>query len=374
MDWDKQQSSASDINRDYVTSIETISGNGHVLPPMLVAQGSVHLEKWYTQTSLPDEYVVGLSNSGYANDTLSIEWLKYFDIWTSQRQVGAWRLLIFDGYGSHTTKEFLDYCDDCKIICLSLPPHSSQHLQPLDVVCFQPFKHHHKAAVEQATRTGCTDFNKLEFFNAIKGIRETTFKRNTILSAWRKTGIWPWCPELVLQKVRAVTPTPPPTNHPSSPAAPSPRNYTEFKTELHKIRTDIEAGDVDQERLLRLLGYASTLTDQASIMEQELAEISAVIKARKDRQKPGRRQVQRGSVLTAASARLAVDSRVRDEAERAGKRAARAYKKAQNQPPAQPPSPKELISLSQGCNWTQSSVQFRIRDRASHTLSRPCSF
>jgi hypothetical protein len=103
MDFEKKQSSGSNTNRDYVTSIEAISGDGYVIPPLLIAQGSIYLEKWYTHTALPDNYAVSLSSSGYANNTLSLEWLKHFVHHTSKPQVGAWRLLIFDSYGSHCT-------------------------------------------------------------------------------------------------------------------------------------------------------------------------------------------------------------------------------------------------------------------------------
>ena len=37
--------SGSDTNRDFCTAIETISGDGVVLPPFLVLKGSAHLEK-----------------------------------------------------------------------------------------------------------------------------------------------------------------------------------------------------------------------------------------------------------------------------------------------------------------------------------------
>ncbi|ENI03184.1 hypothetical protein COCC4DRAFT_93927, partial [Bipolaris maydis ATCC 48331] len=147
---------------------------------LLILKGSTHLEKWYTKTDIPDEYAFRLSSTGYSNDTLSLEWLKHFDYYSSRRQRGVYRLLIFDGFGSHCTVEFFRYADDHKIILFTLPPHTSHDLQPLDVVCFQPFKHYHKSAVEAATRTGCTDFNKVEFLYAIKGIRAATFKQRTI--------------------------------------------------------------------------------------------------------------------------------------------------------------------------------------------------
>ena len=151
MDIHRLHYSPSDTNRDYATSVEAVSGDGVVIEPMLILKGVNHLEKWYTQTSLPDNYLIGTSDSGYANDMLSIEWIKHFDRYTHNRTLGAWRLLIFDSYSSYLTKEFIDYCNDATIVPFSLSAHSSQHLQSLDVVIFQPFKHYHKHAVEAAT-------------------------------------------------------------------------------------------------------------------------------------------------------------------------------------------------------------------------------
>jgi hypothetical protein len=150
-------------------------------------------------------------------------------VYSAQRQVGAYRLLIFDGYGSHLTKEFIDYADDHQIICYSLPPHTSHNLQPCDVVISQPFKHH-KQAVERATHTGCTDFNKVEFLNAIHSIRLATFKKQTILASWREAGLWPYNPDVVLQKIRPTRPaTPPPPPDLGEPQTPTPKTVRSFK-------------------------------------------------------------------------------------------------------------------------------------------------
>ena len=172
-----------------------------LIDPMLIMKGVNHLEKWYTQTSLPDNYLIGTSDSGYINDTLSIEWIKHFDRCMRGRTRGAWRLLIFHGYRSHCTKEFIDYCDNVKIVPFSLPPYSSQNLQSLDVVIFQSFKHYHRQAVEAATRTGCTNFNKLEFLDAIHTIRSRTFKPSIIILEWRQSGLIPYNPKIALQKI-----------------------------------------------------------------------------------------------------------------------------------------------------------------------------
>lgn len=173
---------ASSTNRELVTSCRAISGDGAVLPPMLLLPGTLHLEDWYTITDLDDDYLLAVSETGYSNDVISLEWFYHFDRFSALRRVGVYRLLLLDSHGSHCTKEFIDYCAEKKIIPFCLPPHSTHLLQPLVVVVFQLLKHFHTEAVEVATRTGCSDFNKLEFHSAISSIRQQAFKHTTILS------------------------------------------------------------------------------------------------------------------------------------------------------------------------------------------------
>jgi hypothetical protein len=75
-----------------------------------------------------------------------------------------------------------------------LPLYTSYILQPLDIVVFQPFKYFHTKAVDDATRTDCGDFNKLEFLAAIDRIRQYMFKKHLILSSFRQCGIIPYNP------------------------------------------------------------------------------------------------------------------------------------------------------------------------------------
>jgi hypothetical protein len=89
------------------------------------------------------------------------------------------------------TYEFISYCFENLIWPYALPPYISQDLQPLDVVVFQRYKHWHKKRVERHVRLGGSDFNKVEFLNAIKSMRKDAFKTSTIISAFKLSVIWP---------------------------------------------------------------------------------------------------------------------------------------------------------------------------------------
>jgi len=200
---------ASSSNQELVTVIETISGDGAVLPPMIIVPGMLQMEDWFTKTNLPGNVLLGVSETGYSNDVLAIRWLHHFEKYSAQRQLGAWRLLLLDGHNSHCTREFIEFCDNRKIILFCLPSHCTHLLQPLDVVVFQPYKHYHSEAIEIASRTGCFEFDKIEFLTAMDSIRRQTFKPTTILSAFRETGLIPFNPSTVLDKL-------PPTNNSAS--------------------------------------------------------------------------------------------------------------------------------------------------------------
>ncbi|RPA96086.1 hypothetical protein L873DRAFT_1695895, partial [Choiromyces venosus 120613-1] len=102
---------------------------------------------------------------------------------------------------SHCTREFIEYCDNAKIIPFCLTPHSSHLLQPLDVVVLQPYKHNHSQAVEAAICTRCTDFDKVEFLMAIDSIWQQTFKPMTICAIFYATGLVPYNPSVVLAQL-----------------------------------------------------------------------------------------------------------------------------------------------------------------------------
>jgi hypothetical protein len=182
-----------------VTVVEAISAAGVSTPPMVILTGIRHQRSFYN--FLHDDTIVGNSDTGYTNDVLSIEWLKHWELHSRKTQVGAKRLLVMDGYGSHCTFEFIEYCNQHGVIPFSLPPHMSHLMQPLDVTVFQPYKHWHSEAIDAAIRTGCTDFNRVEFLAAFETFRRQALKSSTIKAGFEKTGLWPWQPEHVLRKI-----------------------------------------------------------------------------------------------------------------------------------------------------------------------------
>ena len=192
------------------------------LPSVIVTSGAILQERRYTTTGIDDDTLLAVSATGYSNDILS---LKHFERFSANRQHGLYRLHLLDGYGSHCAKELLDFCDNHGIIPFFLPPHTTHILQPLDVVVFQLYKHYHAEAIDAGTRTGCSDFNKLESLAALTSIREQAFKETTVLSTFQQTGLIPFNPEIVLSQLGEATSS-------SQPGIPTPNSESEAKVAL----------------------------------------------------------------------------------------------------------------------------------------------
>jgi hypothetical protein len=52
-----------------ITAIECIAANGDVIPPYFIVKGEYHLERWYKDTGLPDDYRIATSPTGWTNDS-----------------------------------------------------------------------------------------------------------------------------------------------------------------------------------------------------------------------------------------------------------------------------------------------------------------
>lgn len=212
-------------NRELLSAIECINGAGGEIPPFLIVTGTNILAPWFIN-DLDPNVAVTTSESGFNNDWISLQWIKHFERFSRRGQQGAWRILIMDGYGSHDTCEFLEYCEEHNIIPFTFPSHTTHLLQPLDVCVFQPAKHYHSEAVNEAVCTGAEAFSKVDFLAAFNTFRRRAFKSTTILLAWNKTGLIPYNPEVVLEVVRNSLPPPrqtTPEAPPFTPLAETPR-------------------------------------------------------------------------------------------------------------------------------------------------------
>jgi hypothetical protein len=107
---------------------------------MIIFKGTYHL-RGHFKNELDDNIFFAQSPTGFTNDRLGVCYIKQFNQFCPPSQSGRYRILIFDGHGSHISRAFLDYCWQHRIRPYKLSAHTTHLLQPLDVAVFQALKH-----------------------------------------------------------------------------------------------------------------------------------------------------------------------------------------------------------------------------------------
>ncbi|KAF2884001.1 hypothetical protein ILUMI_22175 [Ignelater luminosus] len=106
-------------------------------------------------------------------------------------------LLILDNHESHVSVNVIKYARDNGITMVTLPPHCSNRLQPLDVGLYSSFKSRYNSAMTNWMLSNpgktVTIYNIPGF---VKTIMSQAFSQTNILSGFRSTGIHPFNPDL----------------------------------------------------------------------------------------------------------------------------------------------------------------------------------
>ena len=138
----RYKQASHDANWEWVTVIGAICADGCHLPPAVIYPAdSDNVQANWVHNINPKTHSIyfSVSQSGWMNDDLGVAWLEQvFDPATKKKARRNFRLLIFDGHGSHVTQRFINYCDHHRILVLVYPSHATHTLQPLDVSCFKP--------------------------------------------------------------------------------------------------------------------------------------------------------------------------------------------------------------------------------------------
>jgi hypothetical protein len=69
----------SNTNREYAIVVETISADGHFIPPFILFGGKCIRAGWFDVCD-ELEYMIGVSDSGYINDILAFQWIEHLSV------------------------------------------------------------------------------------------------------------------------------------------------------------------------------------------------------------------------------------------------------------------------------------------------------
>jgi hypothetical protein len=293
-------------NRDWVSTIECINASGWLIPPFIIFEGKVHIEAWYTQ--LPNDWVIAVSENGWTTDEIGLAWIKHFNRHTASQTKGVYRLLILDGHGSHATPEFDQYCTENKIITLCMPPHSSHHLQPLDVGCFSPLKISYGGEVTELARRHIYHVDKLDFIDIYQRLRPVVFTERNIKAGFQAAGLVPYCPERVLSNLNVVVRTPSPllaTDTEAAWVAETPRNTTQVDQQAQLIRDRIsrQSHSPTSIAIAQLVKGCQLAMSSATILAEENIKLRQANRRREAKKQQRRRYISKGGTLTAQEGR-----------------------------------------------------------------------
>ncbi|KAJ2938699.1 hypothetical protein O0L34_g12026 [Tuta absoluta] len=177
-----------------ITAVMCMSATGHFVPPALIFPRKK--EKAELLDGAPPASILMVSESGFINTTLFLNWLHHFKDFvhpTPEDPV----LLILDNHSSHISLEALTYAKKHNIIMLTIPPHGSHKIQPLDVAVHSPLKTKYSIECEKWMNRhpgrGITQFQVAGLFsNAYKHVATISNAE----SGFRATGIFPYADDL----------------------------------------------------------------------------------------------------------------------------------------------------------------------------------
>jgi hypothetical protein len=132
--WDRKEvrDALQDGSREWITLQACVCANRSVIPLGLIFQAANKALQlsWLEDIKVRKHKVhVVLSSSRWTNNEISLAWLKQvFDRYTKDKARQSYQLLILDSHRSHLTIDFIDYCDQHKILLIVFPPHSTHSL------------------------------------------------------------------------------------------------------------------------------------------------------------------------------------------------------------------------------------------------------
>lgn len=177
-----------------VTVCFAVNALGNVIPPFFVFPRVKYNETFINggpPGSQGDSYP-----SGWMTTKSFMKYMQHF-VKYSNASLQNRVLLILDNHESHVNIEVVQYAKLNGVVMLTLPPHCSNKLQPLDVAIYSSFKARYNTAMNNWMLSNpgrtVTIYNIPSF---VSTIMSQAFSQSNILSGFRKTGIHPYNPNI----------------------------------------------------------------------------------------------------------------------------------------------------------------------------------
>ena len=177
------------------TCVICTNAAGNYIPPFLIFKRK--RMNPLLQNCAPVGAVCKVSDSGYINSELFVEYLQHFIAHVKPSSESP-VLLVLDGHSSHTNNlEAIELARESGVIMLSLPAHTTHRTQPLDVAFFRPLKVYYNQAIEKWLRTN--DGRSMTVFQVASLLCDAYNQAATLGCAkngFEKCGLWPVNPDV----------------------------------------------------------------------------------------------------------------------------------------------------------------------------------
>ena len=173
-----------------VTFVCCVSAVGQYVPPLIIfPRGRMNHE---LSQNAPLGSIAACQKRGWITTELFTMWFEHF-ISITKPSVAEKVLLILDGHATHTQNlAVLDRAREVGIVLLSLPPHTTHRLQPLDVSFFKPLSTYYNQVVDQWMRCNpgmpVSELKLCGFFNTAYCKAASI---GNAVNGFKSTGIWP---------------------------------------------------------------------------------------------------------------------------------------------------------------------------------------
>ncbi|CAG7724078.1 unnamed protein product [Allacma fusca] len=168
-----------------VTFTCCFSARGQYIPPLFVFPQGGKLERI---RNYPAGSIFQKSKRGWSTSQTFLAWLKHFRTHAAPSR-STKVLLILDNHSSHVCYDAVMYASKNNI--LTIPPHCTHKLQPLDVSFFGPLKSKSKGAL-----TAWLDANEgrmiknEDITDVVKAPFEQSCTKIIAVNGFKKTGLW----------------------------------------------------------------------------------------------------------------------------------------------------------------------------------------
>jgi hypothetical protein len=178
-------------NRDNITVLACGSAGGQVMPPMIIVKGKTHKSLYaYGTDQGPEGAVWTFQEKAWTEDVLGLQWFR--KVFLPNCGPARPQLLILDGHRSHEVTELLQMARAEGITIMTMPPHTSHWLQPLDKGVFSSLTASYNRICSEFMSEGPQNVvSKANWPALFKRAWDQGFTASNMIAGFRVSGIWP---------------------------------------------------------------------------------------------------------------------------------------------------------------------------------------